>query len=230
MKAKQDKKRKENVVKEKVVEEIKKNSDEYIYVYGITNNKNFKLDIKGIRGDLIKKTDLKDISALISFYPNLNPVVKESEAMRHAEILNKLARKITIIPMAFGTVFKEKEILEAVITKSYPAIKKTLDLIKDKIELGVKVIKNKSEEIEELSRKIDQDILEELNKLSVKSIRGDLFSERLILNHSFLVERNQFNRFSNKIGDLEERYSDLKFIYTGPWPAYSFININVKAG
>lgn len=230
MKVKQDKKRKENVIKEKVVEEIKKNSDEYIYVYGIINNKNFKLNIKGIRGDPIKKIDLKDISALISFYPNLNPIAKESEAMRHAEILNKLARKITIIPMAFGTVFKETEILEAVITKSYPLIKKTLDLIKDKIELGVKVIKNKSEEIEELSRKIDQDILEELNKISVKSIRGDLFSERLILNHSFLVERNQFNRFSNKIGDLEERYQDLKFIYTGPWPAYSFININVKAG
>lgn len=208
-----------------IVEEVIK--EKYLYVYGIINRGSFKLNIKGLRGQPIQKIDLGDISALVSFYPNLYPIVEENEAMQYAEILNKLALKTTIIPMAFGTVFKEREILETILSKTYPSIKKTLDLIKGKIELGVKVVKKGSEDV---SVEINQKILEELNKLCAESRSGDKFSDRLVLNQSFLVNKNKFSPFSNKIAELEQKYPDLKFMYTGPWPAYSFVSINIKVG
>lgn len=208
-----------------------KDQDKYIYAYGITDSQEIKLDFKGLKDKPIKKINFKGIVALISYYPELHPVVKESEAMHYAEILNKLAVKTTIIPMAFGTVFKNEKILKTVLAKSYQVNKKTLELIKDKIELGVKVVKNKSEQgIEEIPPEIGQQILGELNKLSVKNVQGDKFSERLLLNNSFLIERNKFDEFSSKIGDLEKKYSDLKFIYTGPWPPYSFVNLKIRGG
>ncbi len=207
--------------------------EKYLYVYGIIargdsgNSKNFKLNLKGLRNQPIHQIDFEDISVLISFYPHLHPMVEESEAMHHAEILNKLAKKTTIIPMAFGTVFKEQKMLETVLLRTYPEIKKTLALIKGKIELGVKVVKKESADV---SAETNQKILEELDVLSVKSITGDKFSDRLILNHSFLVDKNKFSPFSRKIAELEKNYPELKFRYTGPWPAYSFIDINIKVG
>ncbi len=200
---------------------------EYLYVYGIINNKDIIVSIKGLRNMPIQKINFKDTAVLFSFYPVLHPILEEKETMLYSEILNKLAGKTAVIPMAVGTVFKNQEILEAVLDKSYETAKKTLELIKDKIELGVKVVKKDGEEV---SGKVNQDILEELNKLSIKSVAGDKFSERLLLNHSFLVVKNNFVRFSDKIGELEKKNSGLKFIYTGPWPVYSFCNINVTGG
>lgn len=208
-----------------------KDQDKYIYVYGITDSQEIKLDFKGLNDKPIEKINFNDTTALISYYPDLHPVVKESEAMHHAEVLNKLAVKITIIPMAFGTVFKDEKILKTVLAKSYQTNKETLKLIKDKIELGVKVVKNKSEQgIEEVPPETVQQILGELNKLSVKNVQGDKFSERLLLNNSFLVERNKFNEFSGRIGKLEKKHPDLKFLYTGPWPPYNFVNIKIRGG
>lgn len=206
-------------------EEEKIQSDKYFYVYGITNNKDIKLDFKGLNDQPIQKFEINDIAVLFSFYPVLHPMVEEKEVLLHAAILNKIAGKITIVPMAFGTVFKDPEILKRVLIKSYPEAKKTLELIKGKFELGVKVIKK-----EGVSGEANQEILEELSKLSVKSVMGDKFSERLLLNNSFLVEKNKFTQFSDKVGELEQKYQNLKFIYTGPWPAYSFVNININAG
>lgn len=203
-----------------------KTGEKYLYVYGIINQGSFKLDIKGLRNQPIQTIDFNGgISALISPYPDLHPTAEEHEVMHHAEILNKLTLKTVIIPMAFGTVFKEQEILETILAKAYPAIKKTLGLIKGKIELGVKVIKKESEDV---SVETNKKILGELNKLSVKSVPGEKFSDRLLLNHFYLVDKKKFSSFSNTIAKLESKYPDLKFIYTGPWPAYSFVNINIQ--
>lgn len=199
----------------------------YIYVYGLID-KDINTGIKGLKNKTIEKIKFKDIWVLTSPYPNLRPMVKEDEAMQHAEILKKIAKRTTIIPMSFGTVFKDQEILEAVLEKSYPIIKSTLEDIRGKIELGVKVLKNQNSD--DTYDKLASEILESLNKLSVKSVQGDRFSERLLLNHSFLVEKSRFSEFSEKIGELEMNNKDLKFVYTGPWPPYSFINIKIAGG
>ena len=197
--------------------------NKYLFFYLITNNKNMELNFNGLKDQSIQTLEINDLTVLFSFYPTLHPLVEEKEALLHAEIVNKLAGKMTVIPMAFGTVFKDQEILKTVLTSSYPQVKKTLELIKDKLELGVKVIKK-----ENAPEEANRGIVEELNKLSVKSVAGDKFSERLLLNNSFLVEKNRFTQFSDKVGELEQKYPNLKFLYTGPWPAYSFVNINIK--
>lgn len=205
--------------------EKEEQSREYIYVYGITN-KDIKLNFKGLKDKPIKKINFKDILVLTSSYPSLHPVLNDEEAVLHAEILNKIVKKTTIIPMSLSTVFENQKILEGVLLKSYRVIKESLRLMDGKIELGVKVVKNQGP----IEDGIAQKVLEALNKLSVESVKGDNFSDRLLLNNSFLVEKNKFSRFSNKIAELEGKYPDLKFLYTGPWPPYSFVNIKIKGG
>lgn len=200
-----------------------KNKEKYIYVYGIIDKGNFDFELNGLRNEPIKKIDFQDIAVLASDYPVLHPAVEEKEALLHAEILNKLAQKVTIIPMAFGTVFKDQEILENVLVKSHQTAKVALKLIEGKIELGLKVVKKELDEPDGLAK----EILEPLSKVAVKTIQGDKFSDRLLLNNSFLVERKKFPEFSEKVGELEEKHPELKFLYTGPWPPYSFVNIKI---
>lgn len=206
------------------LEEMEKHQ-QYLYLYGIINKEDIKLDIKGLEDMSIKKIDFKDVSALTSSYPTLKSVLKEEEAMQHADIVKKIAEKTTIVPVSYGTVFEDQEILRTILSSSYPAIKQTLMLIDGKIELGLKVVKNKFDDV---NNGIALEILDSLSKLSIKNIKGDIFSDRLLLNHSFLVEKNKFSEFSEEIAKLEEKHKELKFVYTGPWPPYSFVNIKIS--
>ena len=205
--------------------EMGKHHHRYLYLYGIINNEDVEFDIKGLKNMPIKKIDFKDISALTSSYPTLKSKLKEEEAMHHADILKKIAEKITVIPASYGTVFEDQEILKTVLSSSYLASKQTLTLIDGKIELGLKVVKN---ELDDANNGAAMEILDPLSKLSIKNIKGDIFSDRLLLNHSFLIEKNKFSKFSEEIAKLEQKHNNLKFVYTGPWPPYSFVNIKIS--
>ena len=222
--SKQSKSRLIQEVNEENLDKINEQKYKYIYLYGIIDNRDITLDINGLKNRAIKRINFNDISALISFYPTLTPELKEDETIMHADILKKIAEKTTVIPTSFGTVFINIKNLENILVVSYEAIKETLKLIDNKIELGVKIIKN---QLEENNNGIAKEILESLNEFSVKSVKGDIFSDRLLLNHSFLVEKESFPAFSDKIASLESKHRELKFIYTGPWPAFSFVNINI---
>jgi len=218
----------------------------YLYVYGIISLKDLKpqkskksresendenflgFNFNGLKEKPISIIPYEDIGALVSKYSFLNPILNEKESMEHADILKKIAKKITVIPMAFGNVFEDKKILESILKKSYNIVKESLEQIKNKIELGVKVIKNNEDNTITNEDEITTEILNSLNNLSVKSVKGENFSERLLLNHSFLVEKNNFSKFSNAIAKLEKKYKKFKFIYTGPWPPYSFVNIHIR--
>ncbi len=199
---------------------------EYLYVYGIVPfKKNMKFVFDGLREEPLTIVQHEDVAAVVSSYPVLNPVVNEADVMQHAEILKKLADKTTVIPTAFGTVFRDGETLEFFMEKTHSAIRDCLWLIRGKIELGVKVVKK---DLNSDCAGCTSEILNSLRGLCIKESKADNFSDRLLLNCSFLVERAKFSRFSDEIAKLEEQYKELKFIYTGPWPPYSFININIR--
>ena len=208
------------------VQEAESEGCQYLYVYGITPLKDkVKFEFSGLREKPLRAVPYLHVAAVVSSYPVLKPLVNETEAMRHAEIVKKIAEKTTLIPTAFGNVFKDEATLKTVLGKAYNPIRACLELIKDKIELGVKVVKPSSgEDYNGLST----EILNSLNKVCVKSSKGDNFSERLLLNYSFLVEKAKFSAFSSAVAKLEKLHSKLKFIYTGPWPPYSFVNIRVR--
>lgn len=205
-----------------------KEQENFIYVYGIIEKKEgLALELTGLRGEPITTIGFMRIAALVSPYPTLYPLLDEKEAMQHAKILNAIAEKATVIPMAYGAVFKSRDVLEKVLLKSHGAIIAAFALIGGKIELGVKVVKQQADEI---PKETFKEIVDLLNKSSVRCKEGSKFSERLLLNYSFLVEKNKFDEFSEKIAELESKHKELKFLFTGPWPPYSFIDIKIKGG
>ena len=72
-------------------------------------------------------------------------------------------------------------------------------------------------------------MLEELSPLAVDVQLNRLLTDMMILNASFLVDKDQMSAFDREVRWLGELHADrLKFQYVGPLPPYSFVNINVS--
>ncbi|GGB35675.1 gas vesicle protein GvpF [Virgibacillus dakarensis] len=76
---------------------------------------------------------------------------------------------------------------------------------------------------------IRTDILEPLETDAEAARQNEPTSERMLLNASFLVDKDNEEPFDRKVNELHEKWKDrVEFNYSGPWPAYNFINLRLK--
>lgn len=55
-----------------------------------------------------------------------------------------------------------------------------------------------------------------------------MVSKTMVLDAVFLLEEGQKEEFSQAISQLKNQQEDLRFLLTGPWPPYSFIELDMK--
>jgi hypothetical protein len=97
---------------------------------------------------------------------------------------------------------------------------------------GTKFMKEKFEKY-----KIDKEFEEEadrciaivggfLNKLASEKKLEKLKTDNLFLNASYLVDNEKRDDFKKAFEELKSSGGDLKFMLSGPWPAYNFITLS----
>jgi hypothetical protein len=64
-----------------------------------------------------------------------------------------------------------------------------------------------------------------LAQLATESTRQVLITPRLLLTAAYLVERDQVAAFRREVEVLSAAYPALRFLCTGPWPAYNFVTV-----
>lgn len=70
-----------------------------------------------------------------------------------------------------------------------------------------------------------------LSTLSSASKSNPPLYETMLLNAAFLIDRGQEEIFDEKVNKLYELWKDkVEFKYSGPWPAYNFIQLTITAG
>lgn len=217
----------------KRIKNLVREERKYVYCVIPNSGKSESFGSKGIgNSGEVYTIPYKAISTVVSDTPLTGYQPTEENIKIHNEVINLVMKEHSLIPMAFGMVFKDKEVLLSVLEKSYEAIKKTLALLDNKVELGIKIVLNK-----ELMELLDEErksqfasyIFESLKKRAIESVNGKLFSERLLLNASFLVEKNKVEEFSKEVDKLKGMLAP-KVQYTGPWPPYNFVKINIGKG
>jgi hypothetical protein len=82
--------------------------------------------------------------------------------------------------------------------------------------------------LQQRSEQLVSDIFNTLGSVSVASRANKPIGEKMILNAAFLVARDGESDFDAKVKEIDARYENLKFKYTGPWPPYNFVNIRLK--
>lgn len=211
------------------------------YVYCIIEGDEVRVEGTGVENTgRIYTIPYRDLAAVVSDSPLSEYTIDADSAFAHERILRQIFDEQTIVPMSFGMVFRDQESLLAIMKGSYEVFKDALEKLKGKVELGVKVILPEEVESqgewafggktkEEFFKRCAQDFLDELKACSVSWEEGRLFTPGMILNASFLVERDEIDRFSRITETTDAKYQVLRTHLTGPWPPYSFCRIKIRA-
>lgn len=221
----------------KKIAKIKKKGE---YLYCILAKKNIpgNFKVKGIENSELYTASYSDVAAVISKAAVKEYEPNEQDAKIHREVALSIFKDRSILPVAFGMIFKDKKTLLMTMRKVYSVLKKSLRAVNNKVELGVKIIFPKKAEknfekwsggkgLEQFRNECELEFVEALTKVAVKSKKNKLFSKRLVLNHSFLVDQDKIDEFSEVLGKLDDKYPALKTQYTGPWPPYNFVDIRI---
>ncbi|SFE92531.1 GvpL/GvpF family gas vesicle protein [Alteribacillus iranensis] len=82
-----------------------------------------------------------------------------------------------------------------------------------------------------LHSQFEQEVFQPLAELSEAAKSNEVINERMLLNASFLISLENEEAFDARVNEIYEKWkSCIDFTYTGPWPAYNFINLKIKAG
>ncbi|MCE7793265.1 GvpL/GvpF family gas vesicle protein [Salipaludibacillus sp. CUR1] len=76
----------------------------------------------------------------------------------------------------------------------------------------------------------EREVFRPLANIADAAKSNEVIGERMVLNASFLVDLSKEKEFDEKVNEFYEKWKDrTEFKYTGPWPAYNFIDIKIKA-
>ncbi|MDD5496939.1 MAG: GvpL/GvpF family gas vesicle protein [Atribacterota bacterium] len=100
---------------------------------------------------------------------------------------------------------------------------------KEAQETQLKVGKLVEFTVTEWERKYGQRIYNSLKEIAFDSRLNKSLSIEMLLNSSFLVDKDKEKYFDQRVNELAQKYEDkLKFKYVGPVPPYNFVSIKLK--
>src|SRR5919109_1979294 len=148
------------------------------YVYGIIEAKDAlmfgKMGIGG-HGEVVYTVHHGDIASVVS---KTNVYIFDptrENALAHEHVIESVMKSHTIIPMAFGTVFRTDEDIRQVLKSIYSSLKDVLKQMEGKVEFGLKVSWERDRIIEELKRD-DEEIHRLHTELTRKHLQSTYFA------------------------------------------------------
>jgi hypothetical protein len=66
-----------------------------------------------------------------------------------------------------------------------------------------------------------------LKQLAVESRQQVLLTPRLLLTAAYLVEQERISAFRQKLEGHRSTFNAVRFLCTGPWPAYNFVSTSM---
>ncbi|ELZ17966.1 gas vesicle synthesis protein GvpLGvpF [Haloterrigena salina JCM 13891] len=201
------------------------------YVYGVMNDDpvEFETDAVG-DADRVYTVSHRRLNAVVSDIDTTDPEETDEDAQRHDDVLREIMDRDggrTIVPMQFGMAFENDRALKNVLRGARPAFRRAINDIEGREELGLKIVREEDAEVD--TDALEEAIADELESIAAQSVPNDLFSDRLVLNRSYLVDRDERERFDEAVSVLEDEYDDLMFRYTGPFAPYSFVDVRIGA-
>jgi hypothetical protein len=201
------------------------------YTYGIIEQAPLDLDVTGVDGAPIETVDYRSLSAVISEIETIEPERTDENATAHDEVLRAVLQSDggrTVVPMRFGMVFKTENALKNILRNGRVAFRRSLNDLDGMVELGVKLVTKDEATVDRPA--VVEDVATRLREVADTEAGNDLYSDRLVFNRSYLVERDDQTAFDDAVAEIRETYGDdLHVQYNGPWAPYNFVDIEIGA-
>ena len=201
------------------------------YVYGIVDGDTVEFEADAVAGaDRVYTISHRRLGAVISDIDTTDPEETDEDAQRHDDVLREIMDYdggTTVVPMQFGMAFEGDRELKNVLRGARPAFRRAMSDIEGRFELGLKLVREDDATVDRET--IEDGVADRLEPIAAQSVANDLFSDRLVLNRSYLVDRDEREAFDDAVADFEDDRDDLMVKYTGPFAPYSFVDVKIGA-
>ncbi|QLK26301.1 GvpL/GvpF family gas vesicle protein [Natrinema zhouii] len=201
------------------------------YVYGIVESDTVEFETDAVAGaERVYTISHRRLGAVVSDIDTTDPEETDEDAQIHDDVLREIMEYdggTTIVPMQFGMAFESDRALKNVLRGARPAFRRAMNDIEGKIELGLKLVREEDADVDRET--IEADVADRLEPIAAQSVENDLFSDRLVLNRSYLVDEDEREAFDDAIADFEDDHDELMVQYTGPFAPYSFVDVKIGA-
>ncbi len=206
-------------------------SQTHLYAYGVIEEESLELDAAGVEGvSPVRTVDFRSVSAIVTDIDDMDPERTDENATAHDEVLREVLTYgdgRTVVPMRYGMTFKSARTLKSVLRGGRRAFRKALNDVDGTVELGLKLVAPEDSTLDRES--IAEDVDGHLADVTIEAVDNDLYSDRLVLNRAYLVDRDEQESFSEAVDGIEDEYDDLTVQYNGPWAPYNFVDIEIGA-
>lgn len=95
----------------------------------------------------------RDVGAIVSHVPKTSWQPTRKNISRHQKIISRIQEEFELLPLRFGTVFKSKQEVMEILEEHYQEIKRILNKVRDRVELGLRVLWNRESFLNEVGNK-----------------------------------------------------------------------------
>jgi hypothetical protein len=228
-----------------------------VYVYCLVENLDTLAPVSGVSGAPVKLMRIEDFSLLVSdFEGDAAPPVTREDALAHAAVVGSVLNQTTPLPFRFGTVPTEEK-LRSYIASHREALEAKLEQVRGCVEMSVKIIstvddpdldvagqstqgpgarflKEKQRELLGSERRGEEakQVAAWLKTQVETYVRQEQVSlcptEKLIVAAAHLISREHVAEYRGGLSEVRKMRSELHFLVSGPWPPYSFCNIELE--
>jgi len=146
-----------------------------------------------------------DLAAVVSDTPmHLYDPTREN-LLSHELVNETVMKHHTVIPMSFGTIFRTEEDVAELLHSTKSAFRDVLDQIRGKIELGLKVIWDRDQVVEQIEEEHEE--IAALRKEIAEATHGSTYFARMQLGR--LVETALEERAEQYVSEIYERLKPL---------------------
>jgi len=229
-----------------------------LYVYFLTENITLDQLPPGISDLAVRILTIDDFAVLVSDFDSDAVTITRENALAHAAVVRSVLDRTTPLPFRFGTLVTEQQLrsyiaahkpsLKTNLDLVRGCVEMSVKIIwnvsqDDDVErepgegkqgIGARFLQDKRREILGDERRAAQaaEISTWLRESVVGLVRDEQVttrpSEKLLLAAAHLVERTKIKQYRNRIAEARAKRPELRFLLSGPWPPYSFANIELE--
>ena len=211
---------------------------------------------RGISGAPVRLLKTEGFSVLVSNLDADVVQVTRENALAHATVVRSILGGTTPLPFRFGTLVTEQQLVNYLSARK-PALETKLAAVRGCVEMSVKIIREPSAQESEANENVNQGAGTSFLAQKRREILGGEQSaaeaatistwlhdkvsgllrdeqvtlrptEKLVLAAAHLVERARVKKYRENMAEACQSRPELLFLLSGPWPPYSFANIELE--
>ncbi len=212
--------------------------------------------VEGVAGATARLLESEGIKAVVSDFSESSVAVTRENVLAHERVVRRMLRNSSLLPFRFGTVVSETRLLdfisaqrsalESQLERVRGCLEMSVKIMGEKAERaldefdeeiavgrsGTNYLEKKRREIlgddavKERAEEVESWLSSRLRGVVRESFVTSKASGSLILAASYLVERARLDEYRKSLDEARGERGDLNFLTSGPWPPYSFSNIN----